>query len=156
MRRKADKMGSLNDYARYGEIDKIDLKLVTFPADEIIALLSIDEVCVVKVDVEGAELDVLQGLVGSIGKYKPFLYCEIWQLPEKEHPTFDDKYKKSVSVFELMTKLDYKILGVSIRDNNKIEILNSVDMLGDKYRRDYIMAPDSDVDLLIRSLMNSK
>ena len=80
-------MGSLHDYARPGEIKSNSFDLVTFPGDEFFALLDIDNICAMKIDVEGFELEVLQGVKDTLVKYRPFVFCEIWPLPEKSDPT---------------------------------------------------------------------
>ena len=76
-KRKADKMGSLLDYARLGEIKSNSFDLFTFPGDEFFGLLDIDKICAMKIDVEGFELEVLQGLEHTLVKYRPFVFSEI-------------------------------------------------------------------------------
>ena len=92
-RRKADKMGSLHDYARPGEIKNNSFDLFTFPGDEFFSLLEIENICAMKLDVEGFELEVLQGIKNTLVKYRPFVFCEIWHLPEKSDPTYDEKHR---------------------------------------------------------------
>ncbi|VAW63015.1 hypothetical protein MNBD_GAMMA09-576 [hydrothermal vent metagenome] len=152
IRRKADKMGSLNEYARYGEKGKFSYDVFTFPADEFIEILSFNEICSIKIDVEGSELEVLEGLAGSIKKYSPFIYCEIWQLPDISHPTYDIKLERLKKIFNLVNKLNYNILGVPVKNNSEIDILDSIEKFTTKYRRDYILVHDSEVEPLRRAL----
>jgi len=55
-------MGSLHDYARPGEEKGNSFDLFTFPGDEFFDLIKLDSICAMKIDVEGFELEVLQGL----------------------------------------------------------------------------------------------
>ncbi len=45
--------------------------------DDILASYVPSDVCVVKIDVEGGELEVLQGLVGTLVRFKPFIIFEV-------------------------------------------------------------------------------
>lgn len=153
IRRKADKMGSLNEYARFGETDKFSFDLFTFPADEFFEMLSPEALCAFKIDVEGSELEVLRGLSGTIKKYKPYLFCEIWQLPEETHPTYDEKHRRLKQICDLVQGLNYKILGTSSSNAAKVEILETVDDFNGSHRRDYILVHESEVDALRQELI---
>lgn len=152
IRRKADKMGSLNEYARFGETDKFAFDLFTFPADEFFEMLSPEALCAFKIDVEGAELEVLKGLLGTLKQYKPYVFCEIWQLPESSHPTYEEKRDRLEKIRELMNTINYKILGVSTESSKEVHVLDSTDQFTGKYRRDYILVHESEVDSLKRAL----
>jgi FkbM family methyltransferase len=41
--------------------------------------LGLDHVDFIKIDVEGAELDVLKGAVNTVGRFRPFIYCEVYE-----------------------------------------------------------------------------
>ena len=92
--RKGDKMGSLHDYARFGQKGKFTFDLLTFSGDEFVELMKLDKICVFKIDAEGAELEVLRGLARTIGKYRPYIFCEIWKLPQHDHPTYQEKNER--------------------------------------------------------------
>ncbi|TQV88208.1 FkbM family methyltransferase [Aliikangiella coralliicola] len=151
VKRRADKMGSLNDYARFGDTKKFSFDLFTFPADEFFEMLSPESLCAVKIDVEGSELEVLRGLVDTIKRYRPYLFCEIWQIPKVDHPTYQEKYKRLVQICELLKSIDYKILGVST-SQSKIDVLDSVEQFGGEYRRDYILVHESEESQLREAL----
>ncbi|MCW9047429.1 MAG: FkbM family methyltransferase [Gammaproteobacteria bacterium] len=154
IRRKADKMGSLNDYARFGETDKFAFDLFTFPADEFFEMLAPEALCAFKIDVEGSELEVLRGLAGTVAKYKPYLFCEIWQLPEAGHPTYDEKLRRLKLIRELMQSIDYKILGVSSKNPADVNVLNTLESFDGSHRRDYILVHESEADDLCNELRN--
>jgi len=153
IRRKADKMGSLNDYARFGDADKVSFDLFTFPGDDFFELLNVDSVCVFKIDVEGAEFEVLRGLGSTIKKHKPYLFCEIWQLPETSHPTYNEKLERLKSIRELMKNLDYNILGVSAKDASDVSVLETLESFDGTHRRDYIFVHRTEMDDLRSKLV---
>jgi len=152
IRRKADKMGSLNDYARFGETDKFAFDLFTFPADEFFTMLAPEALCAFKIDVEGSELEVLRGLISTINKFKPYIFCEIWQLPDEEHPTYSEKLKRLKLIRELMQSVNYKILGVSSEEPSDIKILNTLESFNNSHRRDYILVHDEEAGDLLDKL----
>lgn len=49
----------------------------TLPGDQILANLSIDEIAFIKIDVEGAELEVLEGLADTIERFRPAILFEV-------------------------------------------------------------------------------
>lgn len=150
-KRKADKMGSLHDYARPGEIKNNSFDLLTFPADDFFELLNIDKICGIKIDVEGFELEVLQGIKNTLVSYKPFVFCEIWHLPEKDDVTYDEKYKRSDAICKLLGEIDYTILGFS-RDNEVIEI-KSVDDFDNEQGNDYVLIHNSEREKIMTAFL---
>jgi len=79
-----------------GSIEVLGLKL-----DTVIDLLGIDpkDIDVIKIDVEGAEYFVLQGMEKVLKDGKPILVIEIWE---------DSKYKEKT--LELLEKYGYKMV----------------------------------------------
>jgi len=142
-RPKGDKMGSLHDYARPGELKNKSFDLVTFPGDEFIDLLDLEAICVMKIDVEGYELEVLQGIKDTLLKYRPYVYCEIWHLPDKSDATYNEKRRRGAAICELMAELDYEIIGFQNRNDNIVEI-RAVDDFDACQRGDYLLTHKSE------------
>ncbi|WP_372367624.1 FkbM family methyltransferase [Candidatus Uabimicrobium sp. HlEnr_7] len=83
-----------------------------------ISITTLDSFCIknvslIKIDVEGHELEVIQGALETIKKYRPIIIAEIWQ-------------KNMVEIQKMFTNLDYKIstleecLGIKGNENNLI------------------------------------
>ena len=149
-KRKADKMGSLHDYARPGEIKNNSFDLVTFPGDEFFDLLNLENLCVMKIDVEGFELEVLQGVQNTLVKYRPYVFCEIWHLPEESDSTYHEKKRRGAAICELMGKLDYDIIGFQNK-NNKLVKISVVDDFDANQRGDYLLTHKSEREKIINS-----
>lgn len=67
---------------------------------------------IIKIDVEGAELDVIYGAESTLRKYKPTVFVAI-DNPQNENP-----------LWEFLRSMGYK---VQIIDGNRLEIIASVD-----------------------------
>jgi FkbM family methyltransferase len=137
-----DKTASLVYEAK--DIDRPDYSsdIVTVKGDEFIELLNIKDVSVIKIDVEGAELFVLNGLLKTIERFRPFFYIEIWassSVAETASTT-----ERIAKIYNLITSRDYTVLGVD--GNHKLEIVNSADDFFDRCDPNYMFVPDKLLD----------
>lgn len=66
----------LFDYQMDSSSSEQDLKVDVLPLD----LLNIDDISVIKIDVEGMEMDVILGAKKTIKKQRPALIIEIWDI----------------------------------------------------------------------------
>lgn len=136
--RKGDKMGSLHENARTEKKGKIATNLLTCLGDEFFELLAPDAICVMKIDVEGAELEVLTGLQSTIKKYMPYIYCEVWSLPSESDTDYQDKKNRAESILKLMTGIGYSIFGVD-REKKQLREIQSPLEFSARFLPDYIM-----------------
>ena len=68
-----------------GDTDKLAIELVeTCTLDSYIHLAQVSHISVIKIDVEGAELMVLEGSVETIIQYQPVLLIEVHKFPNSE------------------------------------------------------------------------
>lgn len=66
-----------------GRHDFVSTQVVpVWRGDDALGLLEISSIAILKIDVEGAELEVLNGFAGTIAAHHPVIVCEI--LPEKD------------------------------------------------------------------------
>jgi FkbM family methyltransferase len=146
--RTGDKTGSLHNHARFNESRKYSLDVFTMPGDDFFELLSPDEICAFKIDVEGAELEVLRGLKSTLKTFRPYVFCEIWHLPEVNHPTYNEKRARLVKIISLLRKIDYVVLAVDSSNSSTVDEITLAEEFNDIQRRDYILAHKSESDKL--------
>jgi len=82
----------------------------------------------IKIDVEGAELDVINGMKQSIKKYQPLIVCEVL---DSHHPSvFDFTQNRATELSELILSFNYSIiqLETSIK-KQKIIAYNKIDTI---------------------------
>ena len=112
--------------------------IVTVKGDDFIELLNIKNISAIKVDVEGAELSVLKGLVNTIEKCRPFFYIEIWSSHGVERDANDED--RISSIYNLITSLDYTFFGLN--SDSKLELIKSSNELVNQYDPNYIFVPN--------------
>jgi len=85
-----------------GIVNEIDIQLLT--GDEV--LDSVEIIDFLKVDTQGSEYSIIDGLSKVLAKHSPIVYLECWVIEVyKDAPTFD-------KILELMALLEYETLWV--------------------------------------------
>jgi hypothetical protein len=77
------------------------------PLDDIISLFNLDQYYVLKIDVEGAELAVLQGAQATLQKHRPIVFCEVLHAHSEEMLTRSAKHK--AAMLKLLSAHDYRL-----------------------------------------------
>jgi len=104
--------------------------------DEVVDTLDLQELAVIKIDVEGGELEALRGLIRTIERYRPYLYCEISRTGGDP-----DLIARARQTCELIWGFGYEILGVT-RHERILETVTDVEKVEqDYYLADYIFSP---------------
>ncbi len=76
-RQGADQTASIVSGFRPGDFYNGQDHIYTATGDEVLESIGVPSIAVIKVDVEGAELEVLDGLYGSIEKFRPIIFFEV-------------------------------------------------------------------------------
>jgi len=116
-----------------------------------------ENIGIVKIDVEGAELEVIKGMQQSIAQYKPIIICEILDSHSEEVLEFTSSRAKSV--FQLLQGLNYMAYKIKVSQNDncilELELQeNIVVKLWSKesaFNNDYLFIPVEN-SLLIQKL----
>jgi hypothetical protein len=103
--------------------------------DEVVETLGLRELAVIKLDVEEGELEALQGLMRTIEKYRPYIYCEILETGGDEL-----RIVRTRRICESVRGMDYAILGVE-KSGRVLEIIDDIGRVGKDYWEEYIFAP---------------
>jgi hypothetical protein len=118
-----------------------------FEFGKIKQMLSIKDISIIKIDVEGAELEVLESLYKTISNFRPFIIIEILPAYNKQNKQRIDRQNK---IEVICRKLDYAICRVIKNRNMKFKKLEKLDEIGihsDLNKCDYVLAPkDLDVN----------
>ncbi len=119
--------------------------------------VDIHAISLVKIDVEGAELEVLKGIRNSLMEYKPFLICEVLYADYKAD--LDNYARRMKFLMELLFDIRYLTFRICKKDINKnIEKLiriNSFPVKKWTYQNceecDYLLIPEEKVAAITHS-----
>ncbi len=99
------------------KVEKIDVSTIIL--DHYIQFAEINDFDLLKIDVEGAELMVIEGAINSIQKYRPVIFVELlrkWSAPFGYHPN---------KVLETLMPLGYRCYGVGTSMREIFEVTDS-------------------------------
>ena len=126
----------------------MQLRVLTLKADDILPKLLTGSVSAIKIDVEGAELEVIKGLANIIATHRPFIICEI--LPVYDDTTENGKFRKhrQEEVQSILEQNGYCIFRVMLE--NQIKKLPCFDIHAELALTNYVFAPEEATDALQR------
>lgn len=122
---ETDSSGTIIEDLRpgYPVIERYLIPVMTF--ESIQKTVNIDDISIVKIDVEGSELEVFRSLEFTITKYKPIILCEIlWAHNEDKLSYVSENNSK---IIDLVHKMGYEIYRlIKSEDNNDVKSLENV------------------------------
>ena len=153
---KADDAGaSLIEEFKTEEDLSYSTEVVTVVGDQFLKLLALpDGVSTIKIDVEGTELEVLEGLRETIKKFKPTFYCEIWAPEDDSSAAYQQRMTRLEALFKLLDEYDYVIYGAS-QDGALNEIRN-IDAIDGRFRAEYMLVHKGDAAAMLKAFETEK
>jgi FkbM family methyltransferase len=104
-------------------------------ASTFIAALSLSDIAIIKIDVEGYEAAVLSGVRDILQCQRPFVLCEVLRTHSPAHPSHAFRVHSRTVCETLLHELDYVIWGV-----NRAQTLEACDHMRDTYTN-YVFVP---------------
>jgi FkbM family methyltransferase len=125
--------------------------------DDVVSELGVTSICGVKVDVEGAELEVFEGLLDTIEKTRPFLIFEVLNHflvvtgNKLDDRTLQFRESRIQKLENLLRPRGYEIF--NILPGNQLNKVNQIvpPVSDDLSLTNYIAAPKSDLDVFSRA-----
>jgi len=140
--------GQFDEMASLATKDDENMPVVSYAqariGDEVFRELEIQDICVIKIDVEGAELQVIRGLQETLLAKHPPLIFEIlpnfYGLVERimYPPAYCEKNQASAdAIFQILTDIGYEIFNIddkgSERKISRFELDDCVNYVGNNY-----------------------
>jgi FkbM family methyltransferase len=128
---KVDACASLLE--KFRDLNNPEILLAPVIANGSLDFLLEERIAIIKIDVEGAELEVLDQLIGCIKKFRPFVVCEV--LPAYSSNQWRlDRQKKIESILK---ELDYGITLIG----DKFELLEQIPIEGNENESNFLFFP---------------
>ena len=120
--------------------------------DDISDVLPQSSTSLLKIDVEGTELDVLRGMETTVRNEHPWIICEVLH---RDTYADEEPYRQRCSdLMRLLTKLEYSVLLIlRNRDDSRVEDLKTIEAFpdvvwaeGSEQLCDYLFVPASEIE----------
>ncbi len=103
--------------------------------------LNIDDISIIKIDVEGAELEVLQSLENTLLNKRPFVFVEILPAYSADNSA---RVSRQIQLEAMLVRINYSIFRVIKKDKHTVQALQPLDNIGihgDLTMCEYVLAP---------------
>jgi len=92
---------------------------------------------------------VVRGLVDTIKKHRPYVYCEILDINDDS-----DKLQRKNELCGIMVEMNYQIFG--LKPGGKfMELISDIDRIGRDYLGEYIFCPKELHDQFLSEIKNN-
>jgi len=121
-----------------------------FSVEDVTAFIDISSLSIIKVDVEGAELEVLKGIRTFLENSRPFIVMEILPVYQAENIR---RLQRQIELERILSSHNYKILRIR-KENDHFLSFEPIDAIGVHYNQewcDYVFCPN---ELLPRLPLN--
>jgi FkbM family methyltransferase len=109
--------------------------------DEALAAIGVARVGVLKIDVEGAEVEVLNGLAGTIERDRPIVLCEVLPVYDEASGVGRMRRARSDAVSAFAIEHRYRLLRIG---EGALDSVDGIETHGDLSLRDYVLVPSEE------------
>jgi FkbM family methyltransferase len=135
----ADPSATIVEGFREPERYRRTITVPVFVGDDVLETLGVSEVSIVKIDVEGAELDVVEGLERTLRRTLPYIFCEVLPVFDERSDMGRFRLRRQTTLREVIHGLDYAIFRMYF--DNTIEELEDFGIHADMTRSNYVFVP---------------
>lgn len=114
-----------------------------YVGDDVLADLGVTDVAVVKIDVEGGELDVVQGLAQTLARSAPYVFCEVLPVFDQQSEMGRFRARRQDTLLELLRSLRYSVFRVYV--DHSVEQVTEFGLHADMTRSNYLFVPEAAV-----------
>ncbi len=119
----------------------------TFDISHIKNEIGLDNVNILKIDVEGGELEVIRSFQPIITKDKPIIFMEILPVYRPENR---NRLRRQMEIEKILAAANYDMYNIILQDGDCLALkkLDHIGVHADIQKSDYLMLPASRVDML--------
>ena len=127
--------------------------VAVLPGDEALAMLGVGRVGVLKIDVEGAELEVIRGLEGTLRAHRPSVICELLPSYSPGQKRWAFRQPRTDAVVATMRSLGYRLF--RLLPSGEALPLETIEPHSDNSLTNYAFVPPDVVAAFTRDTMAS-
>jgi len=127
--------------------------VAVIPGDEALAALGVGRVGVLKIDVEGAELEVIRGLEGTLRAHRPSVICELLPSYAPGQKRWAFRQPRADAVVATMRSLGYRLF--RLLPSGEALPLETIEPHSDNSLTNYAFVPPDVVAAFTRGTMTS-
>jgi FkbM family methyltransferase len=110
-----------------------------FVGDDVLDSMGVGEVAVVKIDVEGGELDVMEGLQHTLRRSTPYVFCEVLPVFDEHSDMGRFRLRRQSQLQGLLGDLGYDIFRIYF--DTSVEQVDDFGIHADMTRSNYVFVP---------------
>lgn len=134
----------------FRKFTKYSTKIVVpaITGNELIQRYNVNEIRLMKIDVEGGEVEVVEGFYDALQRFRPYIICEILPLQSKAEEVQAFRLKSATRLLHLIHSLEYKIWNI-----DKKVVISAVEQLSSKLDScNYLFIPNEHFKQLVSKL----
>ena len=145
-----DEAASIVDNFREGSFYSSWTYVPVFEGDSILQQLEIESIAIIKIDVEGAEAEVVRGLEGSISQYRPYILCEILPVYDSTQNVGRLRKEKQDALEKIIEQCNYKMFRLMY--DGRVISLDTIEDHSDISLCNYVFVPEEEIDRFNKKL----
>ncbi len=119
------------------------IQVLTFKGDDVVAEKQIDAVAVIKIDVEGAELEVLRGFRHTLQTQQSFVICEILPVYHLNSENLRRRYTRQEQLLAMLNQWGYSVF--RIKSGGRLQKITTIGVHSNLSDSNYLFVPDKEV-----------
>ncbi len=120
-------------------------QVATLTGDALIRMQALSNISVIKLDIEGGESKAIKGLMEHIGKFEPYLICEINPLVTEDEGVTKFRRQNAAQILDLLGGKGYVCMNIITKEK-----VNSIDELSASLQScNYLFVPPKKANVII-------
>jgi FkbM family methyltransferase len=112
-----------------------------FSFESIVSKLTFSDIAIIKIDVEGSELEVIEGLYQTILTYQPVLILEILPVHSSKNTMRKERQDKIEQIFSALSYRMFRVIKTGTNELDELQEVNTIGIHSNLEQCDYVAIP---------------